>query len=336
MKTNRISSISRLLLVISGLALLIVLVQPIWKIDLVAPQYPEGLSMYIHADTLTGNVDIINGLNHYIGMKVLKVEDFPEFKILPYCIILFSIMFVLAGVVGRKKGLIALSIVFVLFGILAMYDFWLWEYDYGHDLDPNAAIQVPGMSYQPPLIGYKQLLNFEAYSYPATGGWIFFGAGIIAVCCLIFELRRKKTKTVPVTAIAFIMMISSCNTGPSPIKYGVDDCYFCKMKISDTRFGAEVLTKKGRTYKFDDSVCMIEFLKEDEVKTDNIEALYLSSFYAPQDLLNADSALIITNEKIIGPMSGSVIALRNIEELDNFNKELDAKSEIIKWEELIK
>jgi len=50
---------------------------------------------------------------------------------------------------------------FVLFGIIAMVDFWRWEYDYGHDLDPNAAIIVPGMAYQPPLIGFKQLLNFK-------------------------------------------------------------------------------------------------------------------------------------------------------------------------------
>lgn len=336
MKTNRISSTSRILLIICGLALLIVLVQPIWKIDLVAPQYPEGLSLFIHADTLAGNVDIINGLNHYIGMKVLKVEDFPEFKILPYCIIFFSIIFVLTGIVGKKKGLIALVIAFVLFGVIAMYDFWRWEYNYGHDLDPNAAIQVPGMSYQPPLIGYKQLLNFEAYSYPATGGWIFFGAGLIAVLCLFFELRKKRTLSFPATAMIMLLMIGSCNTGPSPIKYGVDDCHFCKMKISDSRFGAELLTKKGRTYKFDDSVCLIEFVKENTVKAENIGTLYLASFYAPQELLVVDSAILIKNEKILGPMSGNVVALRNKAELDKLNQELNDESEVVKWEELLK
>jgi hypothetical protein len=56
-----------------------------------------------------------------------------------------------------------------------MIDFWLWEYDYGHNLNPNAPIIVPGMSYQPPLLGFKQLLNFGAYSYPDVGGWIMFG-----------------------------------------------------------------------------------------------------------------------------------------------------------------
>ena len=60
-----------------------------------------------------------------------------------------------------------------------MYDFWRWEYNYGHNLNPDAAIIVPGMAYQPPLIGFKQLLNFGAYSMPDIGGWIFVSAGAL-------------------------------------------------------------------------------------------------------------------------------------------------------------
>ena len=74
-----------------------------------------------------------------------------------------------------------------------MVDFWRWEYQYGHDLDPDAAIRIPGMAYQPPLIGFKQLLNFGAYSIPDIGGWIF----IIVGCCLlglvIIEGKAKKS-----------------------------------------------------------------------------------------------------------------------------------------------
>ncbi len=69
-----------------------------WRIDLVAPQYPEGLMLLIYPDKLAGNVDIINGLNHYIGMKTLHTEDFIEFTILPYIIIFFAIAFIFMAI----------------------------------------------------------------------------------------------------------------------------------------------------------------------------------------------------------------------------------------------
>ena len=77
---------SRILLMLSGVLLLFIIKVPIWRIELNAPQYPEGLGLLIHADGIKGDVEIINGLNHYIGMKTLHTEDFIEFTILPYLI----------------------------------------------------------------------------------------------------------------------------------------------------------------------------------------------------------------------------------------------------------
>ena len=64
-------------------ALTLVLFVPLWQIQLSAPQYPEGLNLLIYPSKLGGNVDIINGLNHYIGMKTLHTQDFREFTALP-------------------------------------------------------------------------------------------------------------------------------------------------------------------------------------------------------------------------------------------------------------
>ncbi len=83
----------RLLVTICGLALIAVLFVPLWYIDLDAPQYPEGLTFLIYPENLGGNVDIINGLNHYIGMKTLHTEDFIEFTMLPYIIAFFALFF---------------------------------------------------------------------------------------------------------------------------------------------------------------------------------------------------------------------------------------------------
>lgn len=186
---------SRLLVGIASAVLFITLFVPIWQIQLLAPQYPEGLELYIHADKLSGDVDIINGLNNYIGMKPLHEDDFIEFTVLPYALAALGLIGLLAAAINRKKIFFTWVILFGLFGVITIIRFYLWLYDYGHNLNPNAPIQVPGMSYQPPMLGYKQLLNFGAYSIPAIGGWIIIGVVVLTALAVFFELKPKKNKT---------------------------------------------------------------------------------------------------------------------------------------------
>lgn len=193
--TTNMSAIHRILMMLCGLALVAVIFLPIWRIELDAAQYPEGLELQIYSNKLAGQVEIINGLNHYIGMKTLHVEDFVEFQVLPYIIGFFALAFIAVGVANRRKWLYVLLGAFLLFGIVAMVDFYIWEYNYGHNLSPDAPIKVPGMSYQPPLLGYKKLLNFGAYSIPDIGGWIFIGCGLLLAYATAIEWKKsKKTK----------------------------------------------------------------------------------------------------------------------------------------------
>ena len=192
---KKMSGKARAITVICGLALIVVLFVPLWQIELAAPQYPEGLVLKMYPNKLGGNVEVINGLNHYIGMKTLHANNFIEFTILPYIIGCFALFCFLVTIINRRKWLNILFISFVAFGIIAMMDFYRWNYNYGHDLDPNAPIQVPGMSYQPPIIGYKQLLNFGAYSIPDTGGWIFIAVGLLLLTAVTIQfLKNKKNK----------------------------------------------------------------------------------------------------------------------------------------------
>lgn len=191
-KKSGLSKTTRILSVICGIALVLVIFVPIWKIELKAPQYPEGLSMHIHANKLSGDVEIINGLNHYIGMRTLHADDFVEFTVLPYIFIFFALIGILSAAVNKRWFFISWAGLFFVFAIVAMVDFYLWEYDYGHNLDPKAPIQVPGMSYQPPLIGFKQLLNFEAFSIPSTGGWILLGVGLSLVFLIFKEIKNSR------------------------------------------------------------------------------------------------------------------------------------------------
>jgi len=191
MKQSKMTGVMKAVTVCCSLLMIAVLLFPIWKIDFTAPQYPEGLTLYIHANKLGGNVDIINGLNHYIGMKHLNAEDFIEFKALPIMIIGYAVLGLITLLVNRRKIFNTWVILFVLMAVVSFADFYRWEYDYGHDLDPTAAIQVPGMAYQPPLIGFKKLLNFTVYSIPDIGGWIFIGIGVMLVGTWIYYLRKK-------------------------------------------------------------------------------------------------------------------------------------------------
>jgi copper chaperone NosL len=209
-------------------------------------------------------------------------------------------------------------VLFILFGIVSMVDFWKWEYDYGHNLDPNAAIIVPGMAYQPPLIGFKQLLNFGAYSIPATGGWIFVGVGVALLLCSIREWRRQKKEKisraagVSMAAVALsLISLQSCNTGPQPIQAGIDQCSFCKMTVSDTRFACELITQKGKVYKFDDTHCMIGFVNAPGTDKSSIRQFYLADFNENTKWLNAENSFLLKSEGFKSPMGGNTAAFSN-------------------------
>ncbi len=188
--------ISKGLLLVVMLLFIASLFVPMWRIELEAPQYPEGLVLQLYANKIGGDVEIINGLNHYIGMATLHTENFFEFKILSYIVVGFALLSLLLIFIAKRKAVRTFFIFYMLFVVLAAIDFYRWNYEYGHNLNPNAAIKVPGMSYQPPLIGYKQLLNFGAYSIPDTGGWMLTAAGILLFFIVIKEYKFNKSETV--------------------------------------------------------------------------------------------------------------------------------------------
>src|SRR3569833_338546 len=167
---------------------------PMRRIDLRAPQYPGGLSMKIWINNIKGDVDIINGLNHYIGMSTIHKKDFPEFVFLPTTMIVFMALGLVVLALNRKIAYYIWTLLIAFIGIFSFYDFYKWEYNYGHNLDPAAPIKVPGMSYQPPLFGYKKLLNFEVLSQPDIAGWLYIGAGILLVGITIYENKKSLSK----------------------------------------------------------------------------------------------------------------------------------------------
>lgn len=188
-------SLSRALVVLAVLLIGVAYVRPLWHIALEAPQYPEGLGMYIWADKITGekpqDLASINGLNHYIGMKEIVPESIPELRLMPYLLGGLAALGILAAATGSRKVLAAWVVLFALLAVAGLADFWKWGYEYGHELDPTAAIKVPGMAYQPPVIGAKQLLNFRATSWPALGGLALMASVALGAVAFLLDRRRR-------------------------------------------------------------------------------------------------------------------------------------------------
>lgn len=341
---KKMSPISRILTVIASLALIVTIFLPIWNIDLVAPQYPEGLSMQIWLNKITGQVDIINGLNHYIGMKHIKAEMFPEFTYLVYIVGAFVVLGLLVALIGNRNVLLVFIFLLIASGVLAMYDFYQWGYDYGHNLDPTAAIQVPGLSYQPPLIGKKQLLNFTAVSYPASGGWIIVAAGALFIGAWILDTIRnrknqskrhqtnKKYSNFSIPFLILALTFSSCQSSPEPFNYGKDGCHFCKMTIMSPQFGAEIITKKGKVYKFDDMHCLISALKKGSIKQEEIAQNLVINYQKENDFLNAETATYVVSDQIHSPMNSNAAALGNEQAASELHKTV--KGQVMNWQAL--
>ncbi|MFV0530842.1 MAG: hypothetical protein ACK5MD_05330 [Flavobacteriales bacterium] len=186
----------KIIFIIGVLLLLGLFFFPLWNITLEAPQYPDSLGMDIWitkiADHNPNDIKNINLMNHYVGMADINL-DMIEFTIFPIVIGVMVALGVLIGFTGNKKLFLGWIIVMVLLGIAGMYDFYAWEYEYGHNLNPHAAIKIPGQAYQPPLLGSKKILNFKATSLPGIGAYLMT-AGLVLTCVAVFLSNKKEAK----------------------------------------------------------------------------------------------------------------------------------------------
>ncbi len=185
-------------LVLAAVALLATgFVLPLWRVDLIAPQYPEGLGMLIRIDGVDGlkenDLHSINGLNHYIGMKAIEPDAIPELRYMPWILGGLIVLGLGVAAMGRRLPLYGWGLLLVGVMGLGLWDYWRWGYDYGHDLDhEHAIIKIPGMTYSPPVIGRKKLLNFTATSWPSYGGLAMALAGGLVAWASWSTLRRPK------------------------------------------------------------------------------------------------------------------------------------------------
>lgn len=131
----------------------------------------------------------------------------------------------------------------------------------------------------------------------------------------------------------FLFVLTACNVGPKPIAFENDDCDYCKMTISDTRFGAELVTKKGRIYKFDDISCMKGFVNDEEVPGDQIHSLWVVDFHAKETLIPVETSFLLQNEELKSPMGSNIGAFADEPTINDYHAEFSGT--ILTWEEYL-
>lgn len=190
---------SRLLVFLAGMMLIPSFFFPLWNMTLYSNQFPEGLSLDIYTYKLEGEKTLyrddlkeINALNHYIGMRPLKEEDFTEFNWIPFVIggtILLSLRTV---IIGKMDKLIDLFVMFTYFGIFSLWSFYHKLYLYGHELDPMAAVTVP--PFTPPMFGHQTMANFEVYSFPSIGSFFMAAMPLLLLAAIWFSRHSQRQK----------------------------------------------------------------------------------------------------------------------------------------------
>jgi copper chaperone NosL len=303
--------LSRVLLAIASVLLLGAFVFPLWRIDLVAPQYPEGLGMLIRVNAVTGikpnDLANINGLNHYIGMKPIEPDAIPELRFMPWIVAGLAAFGLVGALIGRRRLLVAWLGAFATLAVVGLIDFWRWEYNYGHDIDfEHAIIKVPGMTYQPPLIGTKQLLNFTAASWPALGAICLGGAFALGAVALMVARRQKAS--VRRTSAALAVAAAACGpSAPRAIADAGKPCDYCRMTISDERFGGQLITRKGKVHVFDSIECLASFYVQQSA-TAEMSKVWVADYANPGEWIPAASAVFARSEAHPSPMGLNLVS----------------------------
>jgi copper chaperone NosL len=130
--------------------------------------------------------------------------------------------------------------------------------------------------------------------------------------------------------IALAGMLVSCSAQPVPIQFGHDACDYCKMVIMDPKFGAELVTTKGKAFKFDDINCLLSYSKEENLTTEQVSHWLVIDFNNPEKLIPAEKAYYTRSASIMSPMASRIASFEDDETRQNLSKSWK-DPELINW-----
>ena len=187
---------SRILVAVAAVLLATSFFFPLSQMTLYSNQFPDGLVLKIYSYTLEGGAsqnrdDLreINSLNHYIGMRPLLESDFSEFKWLPFGIGAFALLALRAIAFGKMSKLVDVVVLFLYFALFSLWSFGHRLYQYGHVLEPTAAIKVK--PFTPPLFGTQQIANFSVNNYPGPATYLIGASLVLMIVALMISARER-------------------------------------------------------------------------------------------------------------------------------------------------
>lgn len=173
---------------------------PYWRLTLNAPQYPNGLTATIGISSFSGDVDEIDGLNHYIGMRPLAEGGKFERSVAPFAVPLMAGIAALAAVRRRRFWLFALPA--IIYPAVFTADLYYWLRDFGQNLDPTAALSSSFDEFTPTLLGPGRVGQFTTFSmYDVGFGMAFLGA-VLLVIAVGVRVRRAPAEALTRTEAA--------------------------------------------------------------------------------------------------------------------------------------
>ena len=176
------------LLLVARILLLVSLFLPYWHMELQAPQYPDGLHMTAHLNSLTGDVAEIDGLNHYIGMRSLYEAAQIERNVGVFVMIAFVVMLELAAFVHTRWAALLVAPV-VFFPAVFLLDLHLWMKHFGLNLDPEAPLSNAVKPFIPTAMGRGGIGQFVTIATPGVGLILACVASVVLVLALFFHRR---------------------------------------------------------------------------------------------------------------------------------------------------
>ena len=144
---------------------------------------------------------------------------------------------------------------------------------------------------------------------------------------------KKKLSFTLLILIILHLPLSGCKTDPEPINYGHDECEFCRMLITDNRYGSEIVTDKGKVLKFDEVGCMIEYAMVKNFIGDANQKFLVTDFASPESFMDANSAFYVENENFRSPMGLNVSAFDSEISRQKFISE--SGGSILNWVDVI-